>query len=304
MRIVKLIFALFLLALNCHAQDTRKVILDADTGNEVDDLYAIVRALIEPSWDVLGLNATQWQVSHWATDNTMTDSYRLNDVLLSYLQMNNRVVSNRGAEARLYDWGHKSQTSAASNFIISEAHKTSEGEKITVIAVGALTNVASAILDDPSIQDKISLYWVGSSYDHATGIMQNTDFNSVMDIQALDVILKSEVELHIIPKQVTSQMVFYWEETREKFEGKHDLLDYLLQRWYNHVDGGVRERTLWDLALIQAMIHPDHAEEVMVRTSKERGDRGIWVYKDIDEDFMRQEFFETTLKYLEAQSAD
>ncbi len=93
-------------------------------------------------------------------------------------------------------------------------------------------------------------------------------------------------------------MVFNWQETEEKFKGKHDLLDFLLQRWYNHLDGGRGERTIWDLALIQAIIHPQLAEEVKIKTSKEKGDREIWMYKSIDADKMREEFFEEVLEYV------
>ncbi|MGK7396513.1 MAG: nucleoside hydrolase [Candidatus Cyclobacteriaceae bacterium M3_2C_046] len=298
MKRMLILLSLALVALMVEAQEKKRVIIDADTGNEVDDLYAVVRGLIEPSWNVLGLNATQWQVSHWAVGKSMEESYRLNQVLLSYLKMNGQVQSNRGAEARLFDWGNKSQPSTASNFIINEALKT-ENDKLNVIALGALTNVASAILDNPDIQDKIRLYWLGSSYDFDQNVMKNIDFNSVMDIQAVDVILNSEVELHIIPNSVSSGMIFDWQETDERLRGKHDMLDFLRQRWYNHLDGGRRHRTIWDLALIQAIIFPEFTEEVKIRTSKERGDREVYMYKSIDADRMREEFFETTLKYVE-----
>lgn len=280
------------------SQESKKmVIIDADTGNEVDDLYAIVRGLIEPSWEVIGLNATQWQVSHWAVEKSMEESYRLNDILISYLNMDGKVQSNRGAAARLYDWGNKSQTSKASNFIMNEALKM-EGDKINVIALGALTNVASAILDNPAITDKIRLYWLGSRFDFDENIMTNVDFNSVMDIQAVDVILNSEVELHIIPGNVSGKMVFYWEETEERFRGKHDLLDFLLDRWYNHMDAGIKKRTIWDLALIQAITLPEYATEVKVKTPKGKGNREIWMYKDIDADKMKEEFYTTVLETL------
>ena len=303
MKIIKMVKKIFLLVLvfaSClvQAQEKKRVIIDADTGNEVDDLYAIVRGLIEPSWDVIGVNATQWQVSHWAVENSMEESYRLNDVLISYLKLGNQVKSNRGAEARLFDWGNKSQTSAASEFIIDEALK-SDGEKLNVIALGALTNVASAILDHPSITNNIRVYWLGTSFDFDEKVMKNVDFNSVMDIQAVDVVLNSDVELHIIPNNVSSKMKMDWDETVKRIKGKHDMLDFLVQRWYDHLDGGRRERTIWDLALIQAVIHPELAEEVKVKTSKEKGNREIWFYKDIDDDKMREEFYETVVKYVE-----
>ena len=55
-------------------QTKTKIILDTDTGNEVDDPYAIVRVLLEPSWEVTAINATHWQTSHWAEENTMENS--------------------------------------------------------------------------------------------------------------------------------------------------------------------------------------------------------------------------------------
>lgn len=290
------VFLLTLVSVFLYGQEKKQVIIDADTGNEVDDLYAVVRGLIEPSWDVIGLNATQWQASHWAVDNTMEESYRLNEILLSYLNLDDEVISNRGAGNRLFDWGNKSQTSMASSFIVKEAMKPRD-QKLNVIALGALTNVASAILDEPAVANKIRLYWLGTNYNFEEGTMKNTDFNSVMDIQAVDVILNSDVELHIIPGNVSGKMTFDWDETVKQLKGKHELTDYLLQRWYNHMDAGVRKRTIWDLALIQAVIFPEMAEEVTIQTSKERGDRQIWMYKTIDDDKMREEFFNSTIKY-------
>jgi inosine-uridine nucleoside N-ribohydrolase len=297
MKKLLLFFCLIIVSL-APAQEQEKVIIDADTGNEVDDLYALVRGLIEPGWDVMGLNAAQWQASHWSVEETMENSFRLNQVLLSYLKMDSDVQSNRGADARLYDWGNKSQPSAASNFII-EAAQEAEDEKIKVIVLGALTNVASAILDQPSITSDISVYWLGSSYNFENGVMKNVDFNCVMDIQAVDVVFNSDVELHVIPVNVAAQMTMDWQETEDRFKGKHDVLDFLIQRWYNHLDGGRRSRTIWDLALIQAIIFPEYAEQVSIQTSKARGNRKVWYYKDIDADKMRSEFYETTLEYVE-----
>lgn len=291
------VFLFLTFAIGAQAQEKKRVIIDADTGNEVDDLYAVVMGLIEPGWEVIGLNATQWQVSHWAVENSMEESYRLNQVLLSYLQKADKVRSNRGAESRLFDWGNKSQPSTASNFIVEQALQQ-PNDKLNIIALGALTNVASAILDNPQITDKIRLYWLGSSYDFTTGAMKNIDFNSVMDIQAVDVILNSNVELHVIPNNVSSAMTFDWQETEQKLKGKHDLLDFLLQRWYDHLDGGRRERTIWDLALIQAVAHPEFADEVKVKTSAEKGNREIWMYKKIEADKMREDFFNSVLQYM------
>ena len=148
---------------NAFSQNRIPVILDADTGNEVDDLYAISRALIEPSWEILALNATQWQTSHWAIPESMENSHRLNQVLLGYLDL--PIKTRRGGASRMYDWGDKAQHSAAAYEIIKQAGNMKKDQKLNVIALGALTNVASAIYIDPSIESKIRLYWLGTSYD-------------------------------------------------------------------------------------------------------------------------------------------
>ncbi|MEL6942336.1 MAG: hypothetical protein AAFO82_06680 [Bacteroidota bacterium] len=139
------------------------------------------------------------------------------------------------------------------------------------------------------------MYWLGTTYDFENDVLRKRDFNCAMDIQALGEMLDSKVEMHIIPVSVASQMTFNYKETLEKIGGKHSLFDFLLQRWYNHLDGGREERVIWDLALVSAIIHPEWATMVEIQSSKENGNRKLWYYKDIDEDKMRADFFETLL---------
>ena len=281
---------------NAYGQGKQPVILDADTGNEVDDLYAIARVLIEPSWDVLALNATQWQTSHWAEPQSMENSHRLNQVLLGHMGLS--VKTRRGGAARMYDWGDKAQHSAAAYEIIQQAKAMPEGQKLTVIALGALTNVASAVYIDPSIESRMRLYWLGTNYDFEEGILNRTDFNSVMDVQALDVLLHSDVEMHVMPHSVAIGMDFSYAETEAQLRGKHPLGDYLVDRWYQHLDGLRKRRWIWDLALVEAMIHPEWAEQVSITTSKDNGSKAITYYKSIDAEKMKAEFFEKLLAFL------
>lgn len=281
------------------AQSKIPVIIDADTGNEVDDLYALARALIEPSWDILALNATHWQTAHWSIPKTMENSHRLNQVLTA--ELNTPVLLRRGAMARMFDWGDLAQHSAAAYEIIKQAKQMPEGQKLTVIALGALTNVASAIYIDPSITSKINLYWLGTTYDFEQGIQKQLDFNCMMDIRALDVVLQSDTEFHILPVSVASAMTFKYDETIAAFDESSTLQNFLLERWYNHLDTGRKKRTIWDLALIQWVIHPEMVEEVTIRTSKEHGDRAVFYCKSIDAEKMKEEFFKTLNDYLEQQ---
>ena len=286
-----------LITLFAYGQQKRAVILDADTGNEVDDLFAVVRVLIESEWDVLALNATHWQTSHWAEAQSMENSHRLNQLLAGHLGVN--VKTRRGGVARMYDWGDLAQHSAAAYEIIQQAKQMPEGQKLTVIALGALTNVASAMYIDPSIQSRIQLYWLGSSYDFGKGIFRHVDFNCMMDIRALDIVLNSEVECFIIPVNVAQEMTFSYEEMNARIGSLHPLGEFLVDRWYNHLDGSRKERVIWDLALIEAMIHPEWAKTVEITTSRHDGNKRITYYQSIDADNMREEFYEKLIEYLQ-----
>ena len=129
--------------------------------------------------------------------------------------------------------------------------------------------------------------------------MSDTDFNCVMDVQALDVMLKSDVEMHIMPINVALAMEFMYKETEERLRGKHDLGDYLVDRWYQHLDGSREARWIWDLALIGAMIHPEWASSVEITSSKENGNKKITYYNAIDGEKVRDEFFDTLNAYFD-----
>jgi inosine-uridine nucleoside N-ribohydrolase len=196
-----------------------RLLINADTANEVDDLYAITRALIEPTFDVVGLSSAQWQVSHYATPNTLEDSQRLNEVLLALLNKS-RIPHPRGAAMRLYDWGDLAQHSAAAYQIIREAHKTPAGEKLTVVMLGATTDLASALLIDPTISSRIRVYLLGTSYDFERKIWRKRDFNCVMDIQAIEVVLNAKnLETHIMPVNVAARMVSIWTRSDRSLPG-------------------------------------------------------------------------------------
>ena len=284
----KLTFLLALVTSTVVSQEKTKVLLDADTANEVDDAFALGLILMDPTVEVTALNATQWQASHWSTTNSMEDSHRLNQTLLGVMGLG--IKTNRGGVARMYDWGDQAQHSAAAYEIINQALALKDAEKLNVIALGALTNVASAVFIEPSIAKKIKLFWLGTTYDFEKGVLRRDDFNCMMDQYALSHLLFSEVEMHIIPVSVANQMTFDYKETRLKLEN-HFLGDYLLKIWDDHIDSGRTRRTIWDLSIVNAFLHPEWMEEVEITTSKDNGDRKIFYYKDFDAAQMRKDFF-------------
>jgi hypothetical protein len=85
--------------------------------------------------------------------------------------------------------------SAAVNFIIERAHAPSD-RPLIIYACGNLTNVALALLKDPTIAPKIELWWLGTEWpkDYACN-------NHVGDLDAVDALLDNpqHVAFNIIP---------------------------------------------------------------------------------------------------------
>lgn len=273
------------------SQQKTKVIVDADTGNEVDDLFALARIILESNTEITALNATHWQTSLWAIPNTMENSHRLNQQLLG--EIGSDIRTFRGASARLYDWGDRAQHSAAAYEIISQAD---EVDQLNILALGALTNIASAVYIKPEIAKKLKVFWLGTTMDFNTGVLKRNDFNPLMDPFALDMLLDSQVELVIMPINVALDMEITYKDL-ESAIGNLDLGRFLLERWDMHLDGSRKSRVLWDLALVSAFIHPEMANMVKVKTSRDSGNREIWFYDSIDADAIYKDFYKTLLAF-------
>ncbi len=269
----------------------KQIIVDADSGNEVDDLYALVRLLLEPKLEVTALNAAHWQTSHWTEPRSMENSHRVNQQLLGELQL--EVKTLRGAPARMYDWGDRAQHSAAAYEII---HQATAKEEVVILALGALTNIASAVFIQPTIAKHLKVYWLGTTLNFETGVLKRNDFNALMDPYALDYLLDSEVEMHIMPINVAAAMEIEYTELKAAI-GKHPIGAYLIQRWDTHLDGSRKKRVLWDLGLVSAFITTDFAEKEVITTSRDSGNRPIMFYKSLDAEAVYQDFYKMLLAF-------
>jgi len=76
---ISLVFSVTTMAVQPQPGKMR-VIIDADTANEVDDLFAIARALVAPEFQIEGLTSALWR--HRGTPNSVELSQALNEKLL------------------------------------------------------------------------------------------------------------------------------------------------------------------------------------------------------------------------------
>lgn len=118
----------------------QKILIDADTANEVDDIVAITRALMSDKVEIVGLTAAQWNNEHTWMLNTVEESWQLNNQILCFIGREDipsrmgseKLVSTRWAGNTIMVLKMNPQRSDASNFIVETALSMPPGEKLTI----------------------------------------------------------------------------------------------------------------------------------------------------------------------------
>jgi inosine-uridine nucleoside N-ribohydrolase len=276
-----------------QAETKPKLILDSDTANEIDDLYAIVRALRQDTFEVLGLGSEQW--FHFpGNTNSVQASQKLNQDLVRLLGRED-LPTSIGAEGPMgKPWGgDEPRDSPAAQFIIKSALSIPEGEKLNVACTGAATNLASAIKLKPEIAPKIRAYLMGFKYEPKTGVWNKSEFNVRRDLNAADFLLnQKDLELHIMTADVSGTLKFDRDDSFKRQAEMGELGEFLTQRW-KAMFPDAKKWIMWDVAVIEAIIHPELAEEEEVMTPPENVQRKVWVYHSIDVERMREDFWKT-----------
>ena len=273
-----------------------RLVLDCDTANEIDDFYAIVRMLKQDRFEVVGLTSAQWY-HYLSGERSVYASQYLNERLIRVLGRTDLPVPIGADEAVGRPWGgSQPKDSPAAQFIINQARTTPEDEKLYVVCTGASTNLASALILAPDIVPRIAAYIMGFRYDPKTGIWNKSEFNVRRDLNAADHLMNLEgLELHIMTATTSAIYRYPREETFHRQEEMGELGQLLTDRWREH-SPHAEAWTMWDLALVQAMIHPELATEVQVHTPPENTERKVWVYDSINKEAMTRDYWNTVLR--------
>lgn len=196
-----------------------RVIIDTDAYAEGDDQFAIVHALLTPKFDVVGIIAEQYGTRD-CTDS-MERSYKEIKNILELMGVSDKIPVFRGEKAALLD-EKKGGISEGACFIIEEALKEDE-RPLFVLNLGAITNLASAYLMNPSIYNKLIAIWIGGGAYPIGGM----DFNAGNDLNAANVILSSDIELWQIPLSAYTMMEVSFYELFERIKPCGLIGDYL-----------------------------------------------------------------------------
>lgn len=207
----------------------KKIILDVDTG--MDDAVAIAVAALSPELEVLGITVTH---GNQPLENTLENTLRMVEFLdkeipvyagcpepmVQYLSPGRLRNVRRQTTRKIVDGNEvtihqkylnlpqskiEPQLKHACSFII-ETLKSSN-VKITLVAVGPLTNIGMALRMDPSIKENIEEIVVmggGITHGNRTPVAEANFYD---DPEAAQIVLSSGCEIRILTLDATETVL-------------------------------------------------------------------------------------------------
>ena len=168
------------------------VLIDSDANNEVDDQHAIAYALFSDDvLDVVGLT-----VNNTPHGNGIQGQYDEAQRVLRLCDAEQIVPLYKGAEEGLEEILPHIRTTSfdgrdAVDFII-EAAMVERTQKLVLLPIGKLTNIALALAREPQIKSRIKVVWLGSNYP------ESGEYNLAADPDSVNFVLRSGVEFEIV----------------------------------------------------------------------------------------------------------
>ena len=225
-------------------------VLDTDAYNEIDDQYAIALLVKHEKINLRALYACPFYNGNSSgPEDGMEKSY---DEILNLLTLMGReeMKENVYLGSRGYLPDEKTPVeSPAARHLCMLAGQHSREKPLYVVSIGCITNVASALLLDPSIAENIVIVWLGG---HALNWPDTAEFNMAQDIAAARVVFGCGCPLVQLPCMgVVSAFYTTEPELRYWLEGANPLCDYLvahtMEAAESYAKGKVWSRVIWDV---------------------------------------------------------
>ncbi len=234
-------------------------VLDTDAYNEIDDQFAIAYMLrSNEKINVKAIYAAPFFNSNSTSPKDgMERSY--NEIInLLTLDKRDDFVKNvyKGSETYLTDEKTPVISDAAEHLAKLAMNYSSESP-LYVVAIGAITNVASAILINPKIVENIVIVWLGG---HALEWGDTKEFNMCQDYAAARIVFGCGAPLVQLPCfGVVDKFYTSEPELRYWLGGKNPLCDYLIKHTADaaqtYAKGRVWTRVIWDVTAVAWLLN-------------------------------------------------
>ncbi|MDO4283927.1 MAG: nucleoside hydrolase [Eubacteriales bacterium] len=204
-----------------------RMIVHTDCKNEADDQYALAHHLMSPQYEVVGIVAGHFDRANngrYPEKKTAQASYDEVEKVLELMHLTGQYSVYLGAEEGLAD----AQTpilSEGARFIVEEAMR--EDDRPLYIGMqGSITDLASAILMEPRICERMTAVWIGGGVYPEGGF----EFNLMQDITGANVVFGSRMPLWQVPMNVYKQMAVSLAELQLKVKPYGQIGEYLFRQ--------------------------------------------------------------------------
>ena len=246
------------------------VVIDTDTYNEIDDQYALSYLIkSDEKLDLKAIYAAPFfnEKSTGPADG-MEKSYREIMNVLTLLEREDlKEHVYRGSTEYLPSETEPVISNAAKD-LAKRAMDYTEEHPLYVVAIAAITNVASALLLNPDIKNRIVLIWLGGN---ATNWPDNKEFNLYQDVAGARIVFGCGVPLVQLPCMgVVSAFTTSGPELEYHLRGKNKLCDYLVNVTTTEAaacnGGPVWTRPIWDVTAVAWLLDGDFEEDCLIHS--------------------------------------
>jgi len=203
-----------------------RMIVHTDCKNEADDQFALAHHVMTPKFIVKGILGGHFNINprQYGDGNTAKASVDEVNKVLDLMGLTGAYPVHEGAPQAMAD-EHTPIRSAAADFIIAEAMKDDD-KPLYISMLGAVTDLASAILLEPKICERMTAIWIGGG-DYPSGGME---FNCRNDAWAANVLMKSAMPLWQVTKSVYKQMAVSLAELQVRVKPYGRIGKYLFEQ--------------------------------------------------------------------------
>ena len=232
-----------------RSERKKKVIIDSDTYNEIDDQFAIAHLMqTQDRVEICGMTAAPFY--NWRSDSFGDGARRSFEEMIkirSLVDPFSEIPVRMGSACQMPDI-RTAVSSPAADFIIETARMMTD-EPLYLLGIGAPTNIASALVKAPDIIDKVVVVWLGGN---EVKLESNAgEFNMDQDFNATRVLFESDVALVQYPTNCVTSTLWINENTmrEELTAGENPLCSYL-HRFFLWLKGEKENygRIIWDIA--------------------------------------------------------
>ena len=276
-------------------QVSHRVLIDTDLTGEIDDMLALGRLLRTPSVRLVGITTTHDRATLDAQPDSARASYHL--AANTLLKLGARRAIAEGASGPMQNINNPIDSPAV-RLIREQAQAATPADPLKILAMGPLTNVASALAFRPQITDRIELWFAGAQFEE--GVWSAPDPNGAGDPVALRLILEHpRLKTRVIPHGPAGTVVLNRNQFRSAIANQGPGWAWVDAYWTEFTHNrrwadSMSSNQQWigrSVALVEGLLEPRHLSTQSTPRANEG--RAITVATEVQSDAMIQAFLQT-----------